>query len=397
MSDDIEAAARRAERRIKAVSLQHHAHEDSAVLLHALLVDVPAAIEEEFMALRSALLARLARVEEALRFYADEGTYCLSHPAHGGYECCGGGDEGPIIEDRGSKARAALAKNAGNTPPTATGEAPPCGCDIDATRHDRSCPAYTGNAAPTPPPATGEAGTRGEVFGPACRMCGGSKAAPRDVDALRPGSNVLSEYTIPCPAAFHAPTAGQCGDVEKPVAWAALTHEGEPATYHASREDAVRCWPHAKVTPLYARPVQAQDVAEKDDHVALLLRALSEAADGLSRANRPALARRARAVLGHVERGTPLPEARDGKADPRRGEDGAAIDAQDPMAEYVAASLAWWLDESEAAEHLEGETWERFHAAYYRLPVDVRRGRSEARHRHGDRHPRVDRGNRGAV
>lgn len=63
------------------------------------------------------------RMREALGFYADEGNYCLSHPAHGGYECCGGGDEGPIIEDRGSKARAALAKNAGNTTPTATGEA----------------------------------------------------------------------------------------------------------------------------------------------------------------------------------------------------------------------------------------------------------------------------------
>lgn len=43
-------------------------------------------------------------------------------------------------------------------------------------------------------------------------------------------------------------------------------------------------------------------------YIAMLLRALSDAADGLSRAGRPLLARKARAVLGHVERGTPLPE-----------------------------------------------------------------------------------------
>ena len=271
--NDIEAAARRAERRIKAVSLQHHAHEDSAVLLHALLVDVPAAIEEEFMALRSALLARLARVEEALRFYADEGTYCLSHPAHGGYECCGGGDEGPIIEDRGSKARAALAKNAGNTPP----------------------------------PATGEAGTHGP-----------GKCLP--VDGVEFDRAVASREQDERERWIRADERERCAKgVEKARA----------AFCEAARRFA--------------------EIIDHRDRVYGLI-------DG------PVFLSAYRALLA-AERD-----------DPRRGEDGAAIDAQDPMAEYVAASLAWWLDESEAAEHLEGETWKRFHRAYYRLPLSVRMG-----------------------
>lgn len=45
--------AARALRAIKALSLQHHAHEDPAVLLHALLVEIPAAIDEEIAALRA--------------------------------------------------------------------------------------------------------------------------------------------------------------------------------------------------------------------------------------------------------------------------------------------------------------------------------------------------------
>lgn len=47
--------------------------------------------------------------------------------------------------------------------------------------------------------------------------------------------------------------------------------------------------------------------------IALLTRALGEAADGLSRADRPSLARKARDVLGHVERGTPLELRRKGR------------------------------------------------------------------------------------
>lgn len=49
------------------------------------------------------------------------------------------------------------------------------------------------------------------------------------------------------------------------------------------------------------------DIVELHRLIGLLTQALSDAADGLSRADRPALARRARDVLGHVERGTPLP------------------------------------------------------------------------------------------
>lgn len=64
------------------------------------------------------------------------------------------------------------------------------------------------------------------------------------------------------------------------------------------------------------RPAGCVDAHEKDIETAsheevrrrlwLAIEALSEAADGLSRAGRPRLARRAREVLGHVERGTPM-------------------------------------------------------------------------------------------
>ena len=45
------------------------------------------------------------------------------------------------------------------------------------------------------------------------------------------------------------------------------------------------------------------------------------------------------------------------------------------LEEYVAASLAWWLDESPESERLEGPAWERFWDAYYALPVELRRGK----------------------
>lgn len=60
--------------------------------------------------------------------------------------------------------------------------------------------------------------------------------------------------------------------------------------------------------PQTAESQRAQLVVPVDllEQIRLLSRALAEAADGLSRAGRPRLARRAREVLGHVERGTPM-------------------------------------------------------------------------------------------
>jgi hypothetical protein len=60
--------------------------------------------------------------------------------------------------------------------------------------------------------------------------------------------------------------------------------------------------------PQTAESQRAQLVVPVDllAHVQLLSSALAEAADGLSRADRPRLARQAREVLGHVERGTPM-------------------------------------------------------------------------------------------
>lgn len=46
MSDNV----REALRDIKAMSLGHHAHEDPAVLLHALLVEIPTAIDAALLA-----------------------------------------------------------------------------------------------------------------------------------------------------------------------------------------------------------------------------------------------------------------------------------------------------------------------------------------------------------
>lgn len=56
----------------------------------------------------------------------------------------------------------------------------------------------------------------------------------------------------------------------------------------------------------HEKDVDDASPAELRRRLWLAIEALSEAADGLSRAGRPRLARRAREVVGHVERGTPM-------------------------------------------------------------------------------------------